>query len=218
MTLKTDTTAFIRANTAALPVPLTPEISLYVAAEATELWEKTEEELGKLGLPPPFWAFAWAGGQAVARYILDNKGIVAGRSVFDFASGSGLIAIAAVKARAREVSASELDPFAIAAMEANMALNDVQFGALLVDVLEQKDAIGDIITVGDVFYERELSERILAWLKHQASLGAKIFIGDPGRTYLPKEDLVCLTTYEVPVTRALEDQDIKMTSVWTLSN
>ncbi len=210
-----DRAAFIRANTALIAPPLVPEVTLRLAHEALSLWEKTEEELDALGLPPPFWAFAWAGGQALARHVLDHPGLVAGRRVLDFASGSGLVAIAAMKAGAHSAIASEVDDFALHAIAENVALNDVAVATTGEDLIGSDDN-WDIVLVGDAFYERPLAERLFGWLKALAARGAIVLIGDPGRTYLPKDALTQPATYHVPVTRALEDSEIKTTSVWRL--
>jgi predicted nicotinamide N-methyase len=194
-------------------VPHAPEIRLHVADEATDLWQKTEEELGTLGLPPPFWAFAWAGGQALARYILDHPETVRGRTVLDFASGSGLVAIAAAKAGAGEVSACDIDAFALAAIGLNAEANGVAIGALQADLVGQ-DHGWDTVLAGDICYERDTAERVVAWLQTLGRRGATVLIGDPGRSYLPKDALEALATYEVPVTRSLEDAEIKRSSVW----
>ncbi len=207
--------AFVRANTALLAPPLVPEIALRLAHEALPLWEKTEEELGQIGLPPPFWAFAWAGGQALARYVLDNPATVAGRSVLDFASGSGLLAIAALKAGAATATASELDAIALAAIAINAEENGVQLTAGGADLIGQDDG-WDVVLVGDAFYEKPLADRLLPWLLQLSGRGADVLVGDPGRSYFPKHGLTRLATYEVPVTRALEDSEIKKTSVWRL--
>jgi predicted nicotinamide N-methyase len=208
-------TAFVRANTALLSPPLVPELRLHLAHEALPLWEKTEEELGELGLPPPFWAFAWAGGQALARHVLDNPALVAGKDVLDVASGSGLVAIAAIKAGARAAMASEIDCFALAAIAENAAANGVRAGVSGADMIG-RDEGWEVVLVGDAFYEKTLAERLLAWLEALAKRGATVLIGDPGRFYLPKDRLTRLATYEVPVTRALEDAEIKQTGVWRL--
>ena len=208
-----DRAAFIRANTRLLAVPHAPEISLQLADEATALWEKTEEELGEIGLPPPFWAFAWAGGQALARYILDQPEIVAGKSVLDFASGSGLVAIAAAKAGAREVEASEIDVFAVEAIAINARANCVSIRARHDDVIGRDDG-WDVILAGDVSYERDMAQRVTDWLAGLAARGASVLVGDPGRSYLAHDRLEAVAEYRVPVTRALEDSEIKKTSVW----
>ena len=211
-----DREAFIRAHTRLLPVPHAPEVALRVAEEATELWQKTEDELAVIGLPPPFWAFAWAGGQALARYLLDNPQIIAGRRMLDFASGSGLVAIAAAKAGAGPVDACDIDAFAAAAIAINAAANGVAVTPRCDDLIG-RDEGWDVICAGDVCYEREMAERVIAWLEGLSARGATVLIGDPGRSYLPRERLEALATYEVPVTRALEDAEIKRSSVWRLA-
>ena len=201
-----DRAGFIRANTRVLPVPHAPEIRLHLADEATELWHKTEEELGRLGLPPPFWAFAWAGGQARARYLLDRPEVVRGRRVLDFASGSGLVAIAAARAGAASVEACEVDAFAIAAIGLNAALNGVRVEARAADLVGRKEGWGAVLA-GDIFYDRDIAEPVTEWLSGLARRGATVLIGDPGRSYLDQDRLERLATYEVPVTRALEDSE-----------
>ena len=208
-----DRTAFIRSHTRLLAVPHAPEIRLHLADEATELWHKTEEELGEIGLPPPFWAFAWAGGQGLARYILDRPAVVAGRHVLDFAAGSGLVAIAAAMAGASPVEACDVDAFALASIPLNAQANGVAVKA------RENDLVGcdegwDVVLAGDIWYERDLAARVTAWLEALAARGATVLIGDPGRAYLPRERLDPLASYQVPVTRALEDAEIKATSVW----
>jgi predicted nicotinamide N-methyase len=208
-----DPGAFVRAETRLRPVPHAPEIGLHVADEATELWRRTEEELGQLGLPPPFWAFAWAGGQALARYLLDHPEVVRGRRVLDFASGSGLVAIAAAKAGAAEVDACDIDPFAIAAIGINAAANGVGVAAVEADLVG-RDGGWDTVLAGDVCYERDLAQRATGWLFGLSRRGATVLIGDPGRSYLPNDRLEAVATYRVPVTRSLEDSDIKRSTVW----
>jgi predicted nicotinamide N-methyase len=206
---------FVRVNTRLRPVPLVPEISLHVADEAMPLWQKTEEELGALGLEAPFWAFAWAGGQALARYVLDHPALVAGKRVLDFASGSGLVAIAAAKSGARAVEACEIDDFAVAAIALNAEANRASVQAIHADLVG-RDEGWDVVLAADVCYEREMAARALDWLATLAARGAKVRIGDPGRTYLPKERLLRIAAYRVPVTRELEDAEIKDTGVWRL--
>ena len=209
-----DPAAFIRAETRLRPVPLVPEISLHLADEAVPLWHRTEEELGEIGLPPPFWAFAWAGGQALARYVLDHPETVKGRRVLDFASGSGLVGIAAMIAGAREADCADIDAFALAAIGLNGAVNGVALRPLGVDLIGT-DGGWDTVLAGDICYERDLAERVFAWLLALAGRGATVLLGDPGRTYLPKDRLTELGDYRVPVTRELEDMEIKHTRVWT---
>lgn len=210
-----DRAAFITANTRLMAVPHAPEIVLHLADEATALWQKTEEELGEIGLPPPFWAFAWAGGQALARYVLDHPEMVQGRRVLDVATGSGLVAIAAAKAGAAQVTAVDIDPFCEAAVGLNAAANGVVVAA------ETRDPTGgddgwDVILAGDICYEKSMTEAMIAWLGPIAASGRSVLIGDPGRTYLPRDRLVRLAEYEVPVTRELEDLEIKRTGVWRM--
>ncbi len=206
---------FIVQNTMLLQVPLVPEVQLQLAHEAIPLWQKTEDELGEIGLPPPFWAFAWAGGQALARYVLDNPQVVAGKVVLDMASGSGLVGIAAMKAGAASVLAADIDDFAGEAIAINADANSVAVQVTTDDLLSAPAPTADVILVGDLFYEKPLALRLLSWLE---IAGADVLIGDPGRAYLPKERLVSLARYEVPVTRELEDCEIKKTSVWRFAS
>jgi predicted nicotinamide N-methyase len=210
-----DRAAFIRAETRLLPVPHAPEISLYVAEEATALWQRTEEELGEMGLPPPFWAFAWAGGQALARYILDNPHLVRGRRVLDVAAGSGLVAIAAAMAGAASVEAADIDAFAADAIAINAAANAVQVTPRLADLVGTDEG-WDVVLTGDIFYERDISERMWPWLAALEERGARVLIGDPGRSYLPKDKVEQIAQYRVQVTRDLEDADIKLSRVWRI--
>ncbi len=210
-----DRAAFIAANTRLMPVPHAPEIMLHLADEATALWQKTEDELGEIGLPPPFWAFAWAGGQALARYVLDHPDIVRGRRVLDVATGSGLVAVAAAKAGAAQVTAVDIDAFCEVAVGLNARANGVQVTAETRDPTGSDDGF-DVILAGDICYEKSMTEAMLGWLGPIAASGRAVLIGDPGRTYLPKDRLERLAEYEVPVTRELEDLEIKRTSVWRL--
>jgi predicted nicotinamide N-methyase len=207
---------FIRQNTTVMYPPLVPEVKLHLAHEAVPLWQKTEEELGEMGLPPPFWAFAWAGGQALARYVLDDAPLFAGRKVLDLATGSGLVAIAAAKSGASHITAADIDGFAVTAAQLNAEINQVMLEIKLEDLLLLPPAPVDVILVGDLFYEKSLASRCLAWLQEAQMQDAKILIGDPGRSYLPKDRLEKLAEYNVPVTRDLEDAEIKRTSVWQL--
>ncbi len=212
-----DKAAFIRANTRLRPVPLIPEISIHVADEAVPLWHKTEEELGKDGLPPPFWAFAWAGGQALGRYVLDHSELVRGKSVLDLASGSGLVGIAALKAGAASVDVADIDAIAREAALLNAAANRVALCLMETDLLTQPTTKSwDVILAGDIFYERDTAQRAFDFLTQQAARGGAVLIGDPGRSYLPKDRLARIADYRVPVTRDLEDTEIKHTSVWKL--
>jgi len=208
-----DRAAFIEAHTRLLPVPHAPEISLYLADEATELWQKTEDELGEMGLPPPFWAFAWAGGQALARYLLDHPDTVAGKRILDFASGSGLVAIAAMKAGAAQAEACDIDAFSLAAMQLNAEANRVRLHPRI-DSLIGQDEGWEVVLAGDVSYERDMAQDVTNWLAALGRRGANVLIGDPGRTYLARDRLEPIAEYRVPVTRALEDCEIKRAQVW----
>ena len=211
-----DKAAFIEANTVLLPVPHAPEIRLYVADEVTDLWHKTEEDLEKIGLPPPVWAFAWAGGQGLARYILDHPETVRGKRVLDFASGSGLVGIAAMMAGAQSVEAVDIDGFAAEAMRLNAAANGVELFIRCEDIVGQSGA-WDAVLAGDICYDREMTLRVLDWLKVLQASGMEVVIGDPGRAFLPKADLVELAEYRVATTRAIEDMDVKHTKVFRLA-
>jgi predicted nicotinamide N-methyase len=208
---------FIIANTKLLAVPLVPEIKLHLAEESLAIWRQTEEELGRLNVPPPWWAFAWAGGQALARYVLDNPALAAGRSVLDLGAGSGLAGIAAMRAGAARVLAADTDPFALAAIELNAAASGVAIEATGADLLAAPPAAFDLVLVGDLFYERALAEHVLAFLETARGQGAAVLVGDPSRSYFPKARFAQVAEYSVPVTRDLEDMEIKHTCVWRLA-
>jgi predicted nicotinamide N-methyase len=209
---------FVRAHTRLQPAPYLCQLQLHLADEAIELWEKTEAELGEVGLPPPFWAFAWAGGLGLARYVLDNPELVRGQRVFDLASGCGLVAIAAARAGAEAVAASEIDPFAAAAIALNAQANRVAVDVRLGDVLDEHPGPGaTVVFAGDVFYSKPMTDRVLPFLRRARSRGASVLVGDPGRAYLPGTGFEELATFDVPVTRALEDADTKLTRVLRLT-
>lgn len=210
-----DIARFIRENTRVQAASHVPELELYLAHDALALWQLTEDQLGELGLPPPFWAFAWAGGQALARYVLDHRETVAAKRVLDVASGSGLVAVAAMKAGAHWALAADIDRFAAKAAALNAALNGVAVET------SQSDPVGaetdaDVILVGDLFYDRDLAPRVLDWLTTLQGAGKTVLIGDPGRTYLPRDRLAQIEAYDIPVTRALEDAEVKRAAVWRL--
>jgi len=205
--------AFIRANTKLLQPPLVPEIALHLAEGSLAIWQKTEEELGELNVPPPYWAFAWAGGQALARYLLDNAALVVGKRVVDLGSGSGLTAIAACKAGARSVLAADIDHIALAAIALNAAANDIALETTSDDLLDDPPA-ADVLLVGDLFYERGLADRVLVCVEKVAGRGSLVLVGDPQRNYFSKDRFDPLAEYRVPVTRDLEDAEIKRTAVW----
>lgn len=189
---------------------------LHMARDMFDLWERTEHDARRAQLPPPFWAFPWAGGQALARYLLDHPEQAAGRAVLDLAAGSGLVAIAAAKAGAAAVTASETDPLAFTAIELNSRANGVALEATLGDVLGGDGPRADLVLVGDAFYERPLAERLLPYLKRARASGAVVLVGDPGRAYLPRDRFEEVISYDVPVSRVLEDADVKRTTVWRL--
>lgn len=209
----TNAEAFIRANTELLSPPLVPEIKLHLATEIVPIWRKTEEELAAEGIPPPFWAFAWAGGQALARWILDNPETVEGKRVLDFATGSGLSAIAAMKAGATEVVANEIDAFAIAATALNAKANDVHVVCAHEDLIGRDDG-WETVLAGDVCYEREMSARALDWLRSHANAGRLVLLGDPGRNYFSAQGLEELARYEIPTSLQLENRGMRETVVW----
>jgi predicted nicotinamide N-methyase len=209
----------IRGSTRLIPVPLVPEIRLYQASEPMSVWQHTERATGRTGLDPPFWAFAWAGGQALARYLLDHPETIAGRRVIDIASGSGLVAIAAVLAGAAAVTACDIDPLAAAAIMVNAEANGVAVPAICADVLSD-DSLPpdgtDLVLVADAFYERDLAGQVLRFAERSQARGAAVLAGDFGRAYLPRARLVPLVSYDVPGLGALEAADVKRTTVWTL--
>ena len=209
-----DPAVFVRHNTTISVPPLVPDIRLHLATEITPVWQATEESLARSAVPPPFWAFAWAGGQALARYLLDHPKQVAGRCVLDFGSGSGLVAIAAAKAGAAQVLAAEIDHFAAAAIAANAALNEVAVSVITADVIDATDARWEVVTAGDVCYEQPMADRVTAWLRLLARHGNLVLLGDPGRAYLPVDRLRERARYPVPTSRDLEDREIREGVVW----
>lgn len=211
-----DPDRFLRENTRLQAPPHAPELRLWLADEITPIWRLTEEALGELALAPPFWAFAWAGGQALARYLLDNPGIVRGRRVLDFACGSGLVGVAAARAGAREVTCVDVDPFCASAVRANADANGVSLAFRLGDLLDGPPPPADLICAGDVCYEKPMAQRIRAWLRRARAQGAEVLIGDPGRSYFDPAGLSPLAEYRVETTRELEDREVKRTGVWAL--
>ncbi|MFJ9607414.1 class I SAM-dependent methyltransferase [Kitasatospora sp. NPDC101176] len=208
--------AFVRSATELKPVPFVPEVRLHMAEDAIALWETTERARGEVGLPPPFWAFAWAGGVAVSRHLLDHPELVAGRTVLDVAAGSGVVGVAAALCGARSVYAAEIDAYAVAAIGLNARANGVRVEAALVDLVDGDGAPADVVLAGDVFYEREMAARFLPFLERAAARGATVVVGDPGRAYLPRDRFTALADYRVPVVADLEDTAVKTTTVWRL--
>lgn len=209
-----DRRQFILDNTELLPCPLVPEVQLRVASKLYPLWHLTEEQLEERGLPPPFWAFAWAGGQALARYVLDTPEEIASKRVLDFATGSGLVGIAAKMAGAVCVGVNDIDPFAMEAAEINARANHQMLQLLANNLIGDPLDDWDVLITGDILYEQPLADDVLHWLRALAESGKTVLIGDPGRTYLPKSGLEKLVTYAIKTTRELEDTDVRCTSVW----
>jgi predicted nicotinamide N-methyase len=201
----------VAASTSLRPTPLVSEIALYCAENAYDVWTYTGD--GDGSAPMPFWSFPWAGGQALARYVLDHPELVRGRRVLDLAAGSGLVAIAAARAGAGAVIANDVDAYAAAAQELNAKANGVRLTVVNADLLEG-DTDADVVLAGDICYERDLTQRMLGFLLRARSRGADVLVGDPGRTYLPREHLDEVAAYEVPTTLELEDAVTKRTTVW----
>ena len=206
----------ILTSTQLRPVALVPEIRLHQASEPIGVWQRTELAAGRTNLDPPFWAFAWAGGQALARYLLDYPESVKGRHVIDIASGSGLVAIAAARAGAATVTAYDIDPLAVAAITLNADANGVAVLAVCADVLDDAPASPDIdvMLVADAFYERVLAGRVMRFLERGHGRGADVLAADFGRAYLPRDRLRALAAYDVPGVGVLEDSDVKRTTIW----
>jgi predicted nicotinamide N-methyase len=240
---------FIRTHTRVCAPPLIPEVALYLSGdEPVGLWEETESETGRTDLPPPFWAYPWAGGIALARYLLDHRDLVAGRVVLDLAAGSGLVAVAAGVAGAARVFANDIDPMAAAAIALNAEVNATGVTVMASDLITPRPARADgdpaaaadpataagpgaaepggpgaglalgadLVVVGDAFYERRMAHRMLAFLRQAQAAGARVLVGDPGRTYLPSDGLRAVASYAVPAWAGLEDTDVKQTTVWEL--
>ena len=210
----------IRAGTELRPVPLVPDIRIHQASDPIGLWQPTELQSGRTGLDPPFWAFAWAGGLALARYLLDHPETVRGRHVIDIASGSGVAAIAAARAGAATVTAYDIDPVAAVAIGMNAAANGVTVPAVCADVLDQDDlpaAGADLVLVADAFYQGDLAGRVMRFAERGHARGAAVLVGDFGRAFLPRDRLTELASYDVPGQRMLEGTEIKHTTVWALA-
>lgn len=208
-----DPARFILDNTVLDAPALVPEIKLYLAHELLPIWRASEVDLEREGVNPPFWAFAWAGGQALARYLLDHPEMVRGKRLLDFGAGSGLQGIAALKSGAAEVLFNDIDAHALTAIELNVAANGFK-ATTIADDLIGKDEGWDVVLAGDVCYEKPVAERIDAWLKDLSSRGALVLMGDPGRTYLPRQGLSRITGYAVKTTREIEDTDLRNAVVW----
>jgi predicted nicotinamide N-methyase len=207
---------FVRDNTLAATPPLVPELTLHLAGEVTPLWQATEASLEREGLPPPYWAFAWPGGQALARLLLDQPNLARGRRVLDFAAGCGIAAVAAAISGAAEVRTAEIDPFAFAAIALNAAMNGVSVAAAREDVLGRPAEGFDLILAGDVCYEKPMAERVITWLTQAAAKGIDVLVADPGRAYLPKEGLREIIRYDVPTSLDLENRRLMTTVIYRL--
>lgn len=209
--------AFIRHWTHLATPPLVPEVRLHLAERVMPLWEAMAKEAGEPELPPPYWAFAWAGGQAIARYVLDHPAVVEGLRVVDLASGSGLCAIAALLAHAREVLAIDIDPWARDAVALNATANGVHIPFSHEDPLDGDVPDVEVILAGDIGYEWALAERGSAWLRRAVAAGVQVLIGDPERHHLPHAGLVLERSYEVPTTLDLEQTTSKHTAVYRMT-
>jgi predicted nicotinamide N-methyase len=207
---------FVLRHTVLRQVPGLVEVRLHLADEVLPLWRDVQLETGDPDTGLPYWAFAWAGGLAIGRYLRQHPEAVAGRRVFDLASGSGLCAIAAMKAGAAEATGADIDPFASAAMRLNARANGCRVAAVGRDVLDDAPPEADVILAGDCWYEARLAERVLPWLQRARDRGIEVVVGDPGRRYLPQEQLVELATYEVRTTTELEDMELKLGRVYAL--
>lgn len=212
------TRSFVLRETRLRPVPGLESVRLHLADEALPLWHAVQLETGDPDTPLPYWAFAWGGGLAVARYLVDNPDAVAGRRVFDLASGSGLCAIAAMRAGAAVATAVDIDPFAVAAIGLNARANRVRVAVGQRDVLDDGPPDADVVLAGDCWYEESLAARVLPWLRRITAADIDVLIGDPGRRYLPTDQLVELAAYEVRTTTELEDLALKQGRVYRLAD
>jgi len=215
MKLTADRTEFIRANTALEAPSMVPEFKLHLATEITPIWQATEAMLEQAGIDPPYWAFCWPGGQALARHVLDNPALVAGKTVLDFAAGSGVTSLAAMRAGARRVIANDIDAMALLAVGLNAASNNLTIDVDQRDLLAlPPDPAVDVILAGDVCYEKPMAAAVFAWLRKNAALGKTVLLGDPGRSYLPVQGLAQLARYDIPTSLQLENRGMKETVVW----
>ena len=208
--------AFVLHHTHLGPVPGLGEIRLHLADEVLPLWRALQVETGDPDAPLPYWAFAWAGGLAIGRYLREHPEVVAGRRVFDLASGSGLCAIAAMRAGAAEATGVDIDRFAAAAIDLNARTNGHRVTVVRRDVLDEEPPDADVILAGDCWYESGLARRVLPWLRRARDRGIDVLVGDPGRRYLPTDELVELASYEVRTTTELEDIELKLGRVYAL--
>jgi predicted nicotinamide N-methyase len=208
--------AFVLRSTSLRPVPGLEEIALHLADEVLPLWHDVQVETHDPDATIPYWAFAWAGGLAIGRYLREHPEVVAGRRVFDLASGSGLCAIAAARAGASSATGADIDPFAVAAIELNARANRRRVTAVRRDVLDEGPPDADVILAGDCWYDEHLAARVLPWLRRAQAGGIDVLVGDPGRPYLPTDDLVELAAYDVRTTTELEDLERRQGRVYRL--
>jgi predicted nicotinamide N-methyase len=205
---------FIRRHTRLRRPPAVSELQLYLADEIIPLWRVLDAEHGQGQESPPFWAFAWAGGQALARYLLDCPDEVRGKRVLDFAGGSGICALAAMKAGAAEATAVDIDPYSIEAVGLNAAANRVAVTAWQCDLLAKGPPQVDVVLAGDVCYEGPMAGRVLPWLRRVQASGVRVLLADPGRAYFPVAEFRVLAEYDIPTSRDLEDAESKLTGVY----
>jgi len=206
-----DNEQYVLSHTTPRPVPLVPEVTLRSAEDVIGLWEDTARDA------PPFWAFPWAGGQALARHVLDHPHLVAGRRVLDLAAGSGLVAIAAALAGAHAVTANDIDPYSAAAITVNARANGVTVRIVLEDLLDAEIPDTDVVLAGDVFYDRAMAARVLPFLRTLSDNGVAVLVGDPQRAHLPHDQFTALAIYDVPVPEVLESAKVKRTTIWSTS-
>lgn len=209
--------AFILANTSPKPCLNITHIKLYQTEEVHDLWQKTEAELNATNLPPPFWAFAWAGGEGLAQYVLEHPETVKNKTVLDFASGSGLVAIAAKMAGAKTVLANDIDPFAVEAIALNAKLNSVTLNITNKNIVGST-GIWDIILAGDIFYEKPMTEKLMKWLKTLTHRGINVLAGDPGRAYVPHNEVTEKACYQLTASKAIEDTEYKTIKIYEIKS
>nr|WP_298687383.1 50S ribosomal protein L11 methyltransferase [uncultured Dongia sp.] len=214
----TDPHLFIRTQTKIARPSLVPELKLHLATEIAPIWRATQTELDNAGVPPPYWAFCWPGGQALTRFLIDQPHWVKGKRVLDFAAGSGISGIAAAKMKAAHVTVAEIDEVAVTAIALNAKLNKVTVDIVTEDLVGRRDLGFDIVLAGDVCYERPMAERVFAWFAALADAGVTVLMGDPGRAYLPRKGLVEMARYQVPTSTELEDKDMRLTLVWRITS
>jgi predicted nicotinamide N-methyase len=208
--------ALVSRHTRLRPVEGVPIVRLHLADEAAPVWRATEAALGIAGAPIPFWAFAWAGGLAIAQFLQEHPEEVSGKRVVDFATGSGLCAIVAMRLGAQKSTGIDIDPFAEAAVALNARANGVRVGFVGRDVLDEDPPEADVLLAGDTWYEGTLADRVLPWLRRAAAAGTRVLVGDPGRRYLPADGFLPVAAYDVHTTTQLEDRAVLRARVFTV--